>query len=56
MRLPENEIELTAAGEWVKQLVLAVGGSPETAFACSYEWTKGLRALMNKFQGEDWEL
>jgi hypothetical protein len=43
---PCNEQELLWWGEWTKQLVLAAGGMPETAYLVAYEWVKGLRKLM----------
>ncbi len=60
MNAPSTELELLAAGEWARQLVLSAGGMPETAYLVAAEWVKGLRALSEQRRliatCEDWDL
>lgn len=52
-----TEAELLAAGEWAKQLILSVGGQPETAFKVAAVWVEGIRAIEDKkAASQDWEL
>lgn len=51
--LPQSEVELAEAGEWIRGTVLQAGAMPETAYKVAAEWVTELRRLMEDCV-EDW--